>query len=194
MTNLLRGKFQPSGEWQGAVLLVVICLVLMAAGFTMTTSTSARSPLPPIALGDVADAQVVEIRDQRGRVVLTGEFRSSVDKLGNTEKDAPLTDKQGRTVIGEVEVEIPSAARTNRRPELEVDILGLPVRETFTVVIDDRVVASFMTDDRGSVDMELQEGETPAFPDSSGGSGLPSSQLAECTPFAETPVPPAIQR
>ena len=105
-----------------------------------------------------------------------------------------MTDKQGRTVIGEVEVEIPSAARTNRRPELEVDILGLPVRETFTVVIDNRVVASFMTDDRGSVDMELQEGETPAFPDSSGGSVPPSSQLVECPPFGETPVPPAIQR
>ena len=55
MTNLLRAKFQSSGEWQGAVLLVVICLVLMAAGFAMTISTSARSPLPPIALGDVHD-------------------------------------------------------------------------------------------------------------------------------------------
>ena len=166
----------------------------MAAGFALTTSTSARGTLPPVALGDVADAHVVEIRDQRGRVVLTGEFRSHVDKLGNTEKDAPLTDKQGRTVIGEVEVEIPAAARTNRRPELEVDILGLPIRETFTVVIDDRVVASFMTDDRGSVDMELQEGETPAFPDSSGGSVPPGSQLVECPPFVEAPVPPATGR
>ena len=185
---------QNSTGWRGPLLLVVMCAVLMVAGFAMTTSTSARTTLPPIALGDVADAQVVEIRDQRGRVVLTGEFRSHVDKLGNTEKDAALTDKQGRTVIGEVEVEIPSASRTDRRPELEVDILGLPVRATFTVVIDDRVVASFMTDDRGSVDMEIQEGEVPALPDGSGGSVPPRSELAECPPFDKTAVQPATQR
>ena len=176
------------------MLLVAMCAVSMAAGVAMTTSTSAPTTLPPIALGDVADAQVVEIRDQRDRVVLTGEFRSHVDKLGNTEKDAALTDTQGRTVIGEVEVEIPSASRTDRRPELEVDILGLPVRETFTVVIDDRVVARFTTDDRGGVDMEVQEGEVPALPDSSGGLAPPRTELAECPPVDKTSVPPATPR
>jgi hypothetical protein len=39
--------------------------------------------------------------------------------------------------------------------------MGLPPRETFTVVIDDRNVGTFRTDDRGSFDMELQEGEIP---------------------------------
>jgi hypothetical protein len=94
--------------------------------------------------------------------VLSGEFRTRVDQLGNTEKDAALTDRRGRAVIGEVEIEIPAAAqREHRRPELEVDILGLPAREAFTIAIDDRIVGAFTTDDRGSVDMELQEGEVP---------------------------------
>jgi hypothetical protein len=62
-------------------------------------------------------------------------------------------------VIGEVELEVPAASRRDRRPELEVDIIGLPARQVFTVHIDDRAVASFTTDDRGSIDMELQEGE-----------------------------------
>ena len=104
---------------------------------------------------------MVEIRDHRNVAVLSGEFRSSIDLLGNTEKDAALIDRRGRQVIGEVELEIPAKSRTDRRPELEVDILGLPPRQTFTVVVDDRVVGSFVTDDRGSVDMELQEGEMP---------------------------------
>ena len=42
--------------------------------------------------------------------------------------------------------------------------MGLPASATFQVVIDDRVVGSFKTDDRGSFDMELQEGELPAPP------------------------------
>jgi hypothetical protein len=56
---------------------------------------------------------------------------------------------------------VPPPSRADRRPELEVDIIGLPARQVFTVHIDDRPVASFTTDDRGSIDMELQEGEKP---------------------------------
>jgi hypothetical protein len=147
-------------EQKGAALLVVACSLLMAAG--MATRTDRKSTgLAAIVLGNIAQAEMVEIRDHRNVAVLSGEFRSSVDLLGNTEKDAALIDGRGRRVIGEVELEIPAKSRTDRRPELEVDILGLPPRQTFTVVIDDRVVGRFVTDDRGSVDMELQEGEMP---------------------------------
>lgn len=47
-----------------------------------------------------------------------------VRRLGNTEKDAALSDRLGSRVIGEIEVEVPAPNRTGRRPELEVDILG----------------------------------------------------------------------
>ena len=147
-------------EQKGAAVLVVACSLLMAAGIATRTDNTTTT-LPPIVLGNIAQAEMVEIRDHRNVAVLSGEFRSSIDLLGNTEKDAALIDRRGRQVIGEVELEIPAKSRTDRRPELEVDILGLPPRQTFTVVVDDRVVGSFVTDDRGSVDMELQEGEMP---------------------------------
>ena len=147
-------------EAKGAAMLVLVCSLLMAAGIATRTDQSSTA-LPPIVLGNIAQAEMVEIRDHRNIAVLSGEFRSSVDLLGNTEKDAALIDRRGRRVIGEVELEIPAKSRTDRRPELEVDILGLPPRQTFTVVVDDRVVGRFVTDDRGSVDMELQEGEIP---------------------------------
>ena len=155
-------------EQKGAAVLVLACSLLMAAGIATRTDKTSTA-LPPIALGNIAQAEMVEIRDHRNVAVMSGEFRSSVDLLGNTEKDAALIDRRGRRVIGEVELEIPAKSRTDRRPELEVDILGLPPRQTFTVVVDDRVVGRFVTDDRGSVDMELQEGEMP----------LPIAGLAE---------------
>lgn len=133
----------------------------MAAGIAVNVWIG-DATAQPLTLGDVSDADIVEIRDHRGVSVLSGEFRSRVDMLGNTEKDAALSNRDGRTVIGEVELEIPEPTRENRRPELEVDIMGLAPRQTFTIVIDDRVVASFVTDDRGSIDRELQEGESPA--------------------------------
>jgi hypothetical protein len=142
--------------------LAVICGLLITGGVAMPTLTGENGIPPALNLGDVSEAHIVEIRDRRGETVASGEFRSRVDTLGNTEKDAALTDRRGRAVVGEVELEIPAPQRPDRRPELEVDIIGLPARATFSIAIDDRVVATFDTDDRGSVDMELQEGEIPA--------------------------------
>ena len=145
-------------------VLTALCGFLIAGSLAVPILTGAKRTPSAITLGDVSEAHIVEIRDRHGATVVAGEFRSRVDKLGNTEKDAGLFDRRGRTVIGEVELEIPAAARGNRRAELEVDVMGLPPREIFTVVIDDRNVGTFKTDDRGSFDMELQEGEIPIPP------------------------------
>ena len=143
------------------MLLTAFCGAVVGAGLAMLFLGGTRTSSSPLALGDVSEAHIVEIRDQRGEVVVSGEFRSRIDRLGNTEKDASLIDHRARTVIGEVELEIPATNRRDRRVELEVDIIGLSARGTFDVVIDDRTVGRFTTDDRGSVDMELQEGEIP---------------------------------
>ena len=136
-----------------------VCGVLFAGGLAIGID---RYPLEtPVQLGNVTDAEVVEIRDDGGAPVLTGEFRSRRDAVGNTEKDAGLVDRKGRRVIGEIEIEIPADGRLHRRPELEVDVIGLEPSSTYSVFIDDREVGRFTTDDRGSVDMELQEGELP---------------------------------
>jgi hypothetical protein len=103
-------------------LLAIICGPLMISGLAMPTVTGETAAPTVIAMGDVSEAQIVEIRDLRGQTILSGEFRSRVDMLGNTEKDAALTDRRGRTVVGEVELEIPAPLRENWRPELEVDI------------------------------------------------------------------------
>jgi hypothetical protein len=161
MTDVEEAKLDRSNERKAIALLVVVCTLLMVSGLAMGVVTGAMPEMPVLELGDVSEAQVVEIRDMNGVTMLSGEFRSRTDALGDTEKDAALLDRGGRRVVGEIELEVPAPNRPNRRPELEVDIMDLPPRQTFTVVVDDRPVASFATDDRGSVDMELQEGEMP---------------------------------
>jgi hypothetical protein len=140
-----------------------MCGALIAWGVVVMNATASTPPMP-VALGNPSEAHIVEIRAASGVTVAFGEFRSSTDAVGNTEKDAALFNRRGHALVGEVEVEIPAPGRPNRRPELEVDVIGLAPRETFAVVIDDRVVAMFDTDDRGSIDMELQEGEIPPQP------------------------------
>ena len=89
-------------------LLAVMCGLLIISGAALPILTGESASPAAIALGDVSEAHIVEIRDRRGETVLSGEFRSRVDMLGNTEKDAALTDRRGRTVVGEVELEIPA--------------------------------------------------------------------------------------
>lgn len=143
------------------LVLAGICSVLILAGLALTIGGGGTS-IPPLTLGDASNASIVELRDHRGVTVVSGEFRSRIDSLGDTEKDAALMDRGGLNIVGEVELEIPSPTREGRRPELEVDVMGLAPRAKFTVVIDDRSVAEFVTDDRGSIDRELQEGEVPS--------------------------------
>ncbi len=156
------GHKPDNNERQAVVWLFAICGVLIATGLVVGIDT--RPQVTPVQFGDVTEANVVEIRDHHGAAVLTGEFRSRTDAVGNTEKDAALRDASDHRVIGEVEIEIPAEGRPDRRLELEVDIIELTPRATFTVVIDDREVGRFTTDDRGSIDVELQEGEAGQLP------------------------------
>lgn len=156
-------KIDRAAERRALLLLLAVCAVLIAVGTALPLAVDTRLLEPAVVrLGAVDDAQIVEIRDHAGATLLSGEFRRRVDAVGNTELDAALTDRQGRRAIGEVEVEVPGPDRSNRQAELEVDIMGLPPLERYTVFIDDRPVGVFNTDDRGSIDRELQEGEATA--------------------------------
>ncbi len=151
-------SLERASERRTLLLLALACGVLIAGGAALPVAMDGRTPSAVLQMGDISTAQIVEIRDHRGVTILSGEFRSHVDALGNTELDAALADGQGKAAIGEIEVEIPAPDR-GRHLELEVDVIGLPPLERFTVFIDDRPVGVFTTDDRGSIDRELQEGE-----------------------------------
>lgn len=146
--------------------LVLFSLAVISTGLALQAISPDQPPHGLTGLGDLSAAHIVEIRDGRGAVVLSGEFRSRVDSLGNIEKDAELTNQRGETVIGEIEIELPAAGREHRRTELEVDVIHLQPRQRYTIAIDDRTVAEFTSDDRGNVDLELQEGEAPSLPNS----------------------------
>lgn len=147
------------------LLLLLGCVPLLLSGIALSSKARPGGEvITTEVLSRVKEASIVEVRDQDGRAVLLGEFRARKDSLGNTEFDAALYDRQGSKVIGEVELDIPAPDRAERKAELELDIIGLKPRANFVLVIDDREVARFATDDRGSIDREIQEGETIQTP------------------------------
>jgi hypothetical protein len=137
-------------------LLLFLALCITAG--VMAAPYVPERPAGLAELPDLSDATIVEIRDSSGRTVLSGEFRSHTDPLGNEEKDAALTDRKGQEVVGEVEIEIPGPDSADRQQELEIDIIRVAPNGKFSVFIDDREVLTFMSDDRGSIDIEIQGG------------------------------------
>jgi hypothetical protein len=131
----------------GFTLLLLLAAWLFAPWLSTTTQTWSRL--------DLSDATFVEIRTLEGDVVMSGELRSRVDQLGGVEKDAALLGPGYERVIGEIEIEIPHPASSNPRQELEVDVISLKPRTPYQVIVNDRSVAGFTTDDRGSVDVEF---------------------------------------
>jgi hypothetical protein len=136
-----------------------LALVGVLAAFLVVGIAAARfgpaPPDPPNALPDLANAQFVEVRNADGRTVLSGEFRERVDPMGNITRDAALVDRPGHHVIGEIEINIPGPAGMTLGQELEIDIIEMAANATYSLFIDDREVATFTTDDRGSIDMEV---------------------------------------
>jgi hypothetical protein len=134
-----------------AILLAAFLGVGLAAGRFTTSAANGGSALP-----DLSGAHIAEIRNASGRTILSGEFRDRTDSLGNTEKDAALVDSRGRRVIGEVEIEIPGPNAMQSAQELEIDIIEVEPNAKHALFIDDREIATFTTDDRGSIDIEVE--------------------------------------
>jgi hypothetical protein len=138
---------------------IPIALVALLTGFLVAGVAAARFT-PPNAeaqpsLPDLSSAHFVEVRNASGRTVLSGEFREREDPLGNMEKDAALVDRRGRRVIGEIEIEVPGPNAIHSTQELEIDIIEIDPNAKYSVFVDDREVTTFTTDDRGSIDLEL---------------------------------------
>jgi hypothetical protein len=105
---------------------------------------------------DLSDATIVEVRTLGGDVAMSGELRDRVEPSGAVEKDAALLGRGYNEVIGEIEIEIPRPGSSDPRQELEVDVIALRPRTPYQVFVNDQPAAVFTTDDRGSVDVELE--------------------------------------
>jgi hypothetical protein len=153
----------PSSPGYDRMPLALVCLlaVFLAAGIVASRLVPAAAH-DGSTLPDLSQAQFVEVRDARGRTVLSGEFREREDPLGNITRDAGLVDRPGHHVIGEIEINIPGPHSMAPGQELEIDIIEMSPNAKYSLFIDDREVAMFTTDDRGSIDMEIHSPSPPA--------------------------------
>jgi hypothetical protein len=121
-------------------LLFVPFLLLAAVGVAQVKNNSGRIKDALPAGINLTDAKTVEIRDDAGKVVLSGTFSN---------RAAPLASQDGISKAkGLAEIEIEKAGAATKQ-EIEVAVQNLPALGTFKLIVDGNEVATFTTSKAG---------------------------------------------
>jgi hypothetical protein len=130
-----------------------VAIALAAGGSAVATAAQDRTL--PASVGDLGQAQLVEVRDQSGQALLAGTLTTSKNTPKKMERTAELTSPSGQKAKGEVEVEIDRKDGVATKDEVELELENLPVMATFQLFIDGQTVTSFVTTKAGKAKLEL---------------------------------------
>ena len=120
-------------------LLVLPFLVLTAVAAAQVKNNSGRiKDVLPAGI-NLRDAKVVEIKDDGGKVVLSGTFSNFA---------APLMSKDVVKAKGLAEIEIEKSGAATKQ-EIEVAVENLPALSTFRLIVDGNEVSTFTTSKAG---------------------------------------------
>ena len=136
-------------------LLVAFGIAVNSAGLTAQT----RDTSIPSAIGDLNTAQLVEVRDLSGKVLLNGTLKTESTKASEIEREADLVSPDGGKGEGEVSVEVERKEKNGTvetKDEIELEVKHLPGVTECELFIDGVRVGSFVTSKSGKAEMELE--------------------------------------
>lgn len=144
---------------------------MSARGFTTVSATAlllivwggpggqvhaAQKGTLPAVVGDLNDAQLIEVRDQNGQVLLHGTLKTSSNKPKETEREAVLESPSGQQAEGEFETEMERKDGVITKEEVELSVKHLPAMTQCELFIDGRHVTTLTTSKSGKAKLKLQ--------------------------------------
>jgi len=140
------------------VLITTFCLAaalpLGRATLTATGAQRAQETLPA-TIGDLSAAQLIEVRDNTGQVLLHGTWTTSKNTPKEMERKAELASPTGQASKGDAEIEIERKDGVATKDEIEIEVEKLPAMTNCTVLIDGQPAAAFMTSKKGNGELKL---------------------------------------
>ena len=111
----------------------------------------------PSTIGDLNVAQLGEVRDQAGQVLLTGTLKTTKNKAKETERNAELRSPTGQQKAeGKVDVDIERKDGIASKDEIELEVEHLPAMTSCEVFIDGIRAGSFVTSKSGKGQVKLE--------------------------------------
>ncbi len=137
--------------------LLVIALTIAATGVAISYAQRLNQPLPP-ALNRLSEAKLVEIKDEAGKVILSGDFATISDTEAEIERAATLTVADGAAgATGKAEIELVKNGDAFSKQELEVALAGLAKAANFKLFVDGAEVIAFKTNKNGKAAMKFSD-------------------------------------
>jgi hypothetical protein len=156
----LRAKVTNLGRHMKRTLkppLLLVALTSAAMGVVIGNAQRLNQPLPP-ALNRLSEVKLVEIKDEAGKVVLSGAFATTSDTKTEIERIATLAVADGATgATGKAEIEMVKNGDAFSKQELEVSLAGLAKAANFKLFVDDAEVTAFKTNKSGKAAMKFSD-------------------------------------
>jgi hypothetical protein len=140
-----------TNRWIGAA---VFTLATFGVGGGVTMAQQSKD-LTVAQVGDLNAAQLVEVRDKAGQVLLHGTLATKDNSLKETERKADLVSPAGQGAKGEVEIEITRKDGAVSKNKIDLDVENLPAMLECGVFIDGRSVGTFVTSKKGKGDLKV---------------------------------------
>lgn len=135
---------------------LVLTLAVSASGVAVAGAQQQSQTERLASIGDLSAAQLIEVRDKAGQVLLHGTFKTSENEPKETERKAELASPTGQASKGKVEVEMSRKDGIVTENELEIEIEKLPAMIDCDVFVDGRHVASLLTSKKGKAEVKLK--------------------------------------
>jgi hypothetical protein len=127
-------------------------IATIAVAMYMVAKLDAQAPA---LTGNFSTAQVAEVRDSQGQVVLRGQFAAVEEDDDDMERKAALT-PSGPDTVASGEAEVETSRETPSQQEIEFSIRNVEPGVVFTFVIDGKEVGSATADQRGRAELEVE--------------------------------------
>jgi len=143
-----------TNRWIGAA---VFALAVFGAGggVTMAQQTKETMKESLTQVGDLSAAQLVEVRDKGGQVLLHGTLATKDNSLKETERKADLVSPAGQGAKGEVEIAITRKDGGVSKNKIDLDVENLPAMLDCGVFIDGRSIGTFVTSKKGKGELKV---------------------------------------
>jgi hypothetical protein len=133
-----------------ATLIITLALALGAG----TLAAQSKRELPA-SVGDLSAAQLIEVKDQAGQVLLHGTFKTKSNEAKETERKADLNSPTGQKAKGKVAIEVEYKDGVAKSQELEVEVEQLPVMVQCELFVDGKHAGSFLTSKAGKAKVKF---------------------------------------
>ena len=110
----------------------------------------------PALVGSLADAQLIEVRDQAGTVLLHGTFKTKSNEAKETERKAKMVSPSGQKAKGDVAIEIEYKDGYAHQQQVEISVEDMPVMMECQLYVDNKLAGSFITSKAGKAKVKFE--------------------------------------